>query len=386
MNSIATLYILSLLLGFCAPLYSSQAPWSFRVHERELLQEKEVQEPKHLMVVFVHGTIVPVFSWSSIWSTVRDFLFKSDDQQNLYRRYMGHLRKKSFYRLQPIGQLGLHEVNQKKGGSVSQRVGYLYEKLSLLLSPEIEGTTLYTFGWHGDLSAKNRRQWGHRLARSLQVAIARKRTEIGDDAKIEVHVVGHSHGGNVILNMVTCPGVEDGGLSIDKLVLLGCPVQSETAQYVFSPLFKKVYNFYSRGDMIQILDMVTTDDPYSRRMFPFTREAKAAKKIIQIELTVNKSEPRHVELWLWGCRYNPIYRKRFPIYPYPLVCFVPALLSLIDEYADKAHHIGVDIANEHNDYSFIVSDLGKTTHLLAHNFTFQARDIHHYAWMAFFES
>lgn len=391
-SSISTLSILSLVVTFftfVSPVKGKQLSHShsLALHEQQLLQKTVREKDSHLLVVFVHGTIIPVFSLSSVWATLQDFFVKSDREGDLYRRYTCHLRDKSFYKLQPIGPLGMHKVAPAKKGSVSERVCFLYQELSKLIYPEMQSCSSYTFGWSGNLSSASRKSAAHQLARSLRAVIAAKRAEIGSEEGLEVHVIGHSHGGNVLLNMASLPGSEESGLSIDKLILLGCPVQSETASYAYSSLFKKVYNFYSRGDILQVIDIVTTKDPISRRLFPFTHEQRAKKQVMQVELSAGKWEPRHVELWLWGGRNNPVYRKRFPLFPFPVVCFMPLLTTLLDEYAADSHHVGLSINSGSSHFSFALTsqekDFVQKASLQACNFIVSVSDLPAYAWMTF---
>jgi len=54
----------------------------------------------------------------------------------------------------------------------------------------------------------------------------------------KVTLISHSHGGNVALNLAAIAEKES-PLSIERLILLACPVQQETAALVDAPMFKK---------------------------------------------------------------------------------------------------------------------------------------------------
>ena len=71
----------------------------------------------------------------------------------------------------------------------------------------------------------------------------------------KVRVIGYSHGGNVCLYTAkVAQKAQENGLSIDELILIGMPVQSETDHLINDPMFKKIFHIYSRGDRIQKLD------------------------------------------------------------------------------------------------------------------------------------
>ncbi len=72
--------------------------------------------------------------------------------------------------------------------------------------------------------------------------------------KPKLRIITHSHGGNVALNLcrIESPGYP---LVVDELIFLAIPVQYETKSLVHKDCFKKIYVFYSGGDLIQIIDM-----------------------------------------------------------------------------------------------------------------------------------
>ena len=52
-----------------------------------------------------------------------------------------------------------------------------------------------------------------------------------------------------------------------NLALLGTPIQVETDYLINSPIFKKIYNFYSRADQVQMLDFFSFKRFFSRKKF-----------------------------------------------------------------------------------------------------------------------
>ncbi len=109
----------------------------------------------------------------------------------------------------------------------------------------------YTFGWSGQLSFVERKKAAYDLYEAI--------TTIINDYNLlynqipYIRIIGHSHAGNVILNlayiMEQLPPI-----TIDEIILLATPVQEETESYLAHDCFKKVYAFYSQKDIIQVLD------------------------------------------------------------------------------------------------------------------------------------
>ena len=110
----------------------------------------------------------------------------------------------------------------------------------------------YLFGWNGKLRFDERKKTALELYN--HILYLKKEYE-----KLRLtplfKIITHSHGGNVALNLA--PIVEehpDQDLQIDELILLACPVQTETSAYVNESLFKKVFSIHSHHDLLQVLD------------------------------------------------------------------------------------------------------------------------------------
>lgn len=109
----------------------------------------------------------------------------------------------------------------------------------------------YSFGWSGDLDPQARKQAAQELYDQLKQLMLSYVVRYA--AVPQVTLITHSHGGNVALNLAGIIN-EETPLPIDRLILLACPVQQETAPFADAPLFKKVYAIHSHNDQIQILD------------------------------------------------------------------------------------------------------------------------------------
>ena len=135
----------------------------------------------------------------------------------------------------------------------------------------------YIFGWSGKLSFTEREKEARNLYHALQnISIKYKNTY---NTQPIIRIIAHSHGGNVALNLAKIHKQENAfALYVDELILLGCPVQKETAYYTADPIFKKIYSLYSHSDIIQIIDpqgLYSRGRPFfSKRRFPFHEKMK----------------------------------------------------------------------------------------------------------------
>lgn len=145
----------------------------------------------------------------------------------------------------------------------------------------------YLFGWSGALSHQERLHHAKILYAQLNELIAGYRALHGVTPRIRL--VTHSHGGNVALNLALVKKPHLALKKIDQLVLLACPVQDRTAHLPYDSLFKKVYNFYSTKDLIQILDpqRVHTNQEKTQTFFSRRRFAKNGYDIAQIQVRIN---------------------------------------------------------------------------------------------------
>lgn len=103
----------------------------------------------------------------------------------------------------------------------------------------------YLFGWSGMLSHEARVQAAYDLHKGL-IEIHEKYQSY------ELTLISHSHGGNVALNLAGLDCKKP--YHIDRLILIACPVQEVTKNFVYDPLFKEIYAPYSKWDSFQILD------------------------------------------------------------------------------------------------------------------------------------
>lgn len=110
----------------------------------------------------------------------------------------------------------------------------------------------YVYGWSGDLDPLERVRAALTLYDQLQKLIQDYKNQYHTEPHITI--ITHSHGGNVALNLVLGHQSHSHKITINRLILLACPVQQETEDYCNHELFKQAYSLYSYADLIQCLD------------------------------------------------------------------------------------------------------------------------------------
>lgn len=343
------------------------------------------KEPKEIWItIFVHG-IMSIKPHLSLGNIVR---FVCDEvHDTVYSRTVEYMRKDPFFeRNQAMLGFGLQRIDADKieKGYAPGAFAHLYDQMLNWYSPADKiPNQYYTFGWAGLLSPSRRYADAIDLYKSLYEKVASLKKQ-GYSPKIRI--IGYSHGANVCLNLACVQLLEDvpKDLSLDELILIGMPVQNETDYFVSSPMFKKVYHIYSRGDRIQKLDFFSTKRFFSRRVFKERKGFKLPSNLVQIQIRVTRavrtrknqakgprilnlhdkatlwgkssqqrdSSPGHIELWFFG--WTPAnYRENYIFYPLPLAVFTPVIIDAIDKIKDRAQEprekkpILVDIRPEH---------------------------------------
>lgn len=112
---------------------------------------------------------------------------------------------------------------------------------------QFQASNFYLFNWSGRLCFEEREVAAKQLHYDLESLIQDHKKR---DINPYIRVMGHSHGGNVALNLAH----HEHTFQIDELILLACPVQEKTKSLIKDPLFKSIYVLYSALDIIQILD------------------------------------------------------------------------------------------------------------------------------------
>ncbi len=149
----------------------------------------------------------------------------------------------------------------------------------------------YLFGWNGKLSFQEREI----AARKLYLDLKKLREEYKKKYGIEpiIRMVGHSHGGNIILLLAQVKDPEDTDFFVSQIILMGTPVQKQTKNYACADCFGKVYSLYSILDVLQVIDPQGLQQKetalFSERFFP------AHEKIEQVAIKINNRSIMHIE-------------------------------------------------------------------------------------------
>jgi len=174
------------------------------------------------------------------------------------------VRKQYFY--QSIGPIQeLHKIKTFHDSFHIREIGNTLNQRDPINFP-LE--TLYAFGWSGNLNAYERLQAAKNLYNQLQELIKQYIEEWG--VYPVIRIITHSHGGNVALYLAFVDQAKQEHLVIDTLLMLACPVQTNTMHFADNSVFKNVYSLYSSLDLIQVIAPQRFNEklPFSSREFP----------------------------------------------------------------------------------------------------------------------
>jgi hypothetical protein len=159
-----------------------------------------------------------------------------------------HLFPKWFLKMFMYCKRGMHEISTVPTSKVQYRMA---TQLSESDPYEFPFNSFYAFVWSGDLCFIGRKKAAMELYENLRTILRDYRKKHKKHPKLRI--ITMSHGGNVALNMANIENAQN-LVHVNELILLCCPVQHETRDYVSSPMFEKVYSLYSSADYIQQLD------------------------------------------------------------------------------------------------------------------------------------
>lgn len=154
--------------------------------------------------------------------------------------------------------------------------------------------TFYLYGWNGALSRSEREKAAHQLYYELKEVREAYVNKHGKEPYIQI--LSHSHGGNVALLLEKVKDPSDINFSIDRVILLACPVQKNTKNMAHSSVFKKIYSLYSVIDFLQIAD----PQGLKNRCMPFfsQRHFDHCENITQVHMKINGRSFRHLDFIL----------------------------------------------------------------------------------------
>lgn len=176
--------------------------------------------------------------------------------------------------------------------------------------------TFYLYGWNGNLSRIEREKAAHQLYQQLKIIRQDYYKKYG--VKPYIQILSHSHGGNVALLLAKVKDPADVDFSIDRLVLLACPVQLGTKELITDDIFKKVYSLYSTLDLLQVADpqgLKNKSAPlFSQRLFD----------------PCNKLTQTHMKIYGRSFRHLDFIMRRF-------LCNIARVLQAIDQIDQKGN-------------------------------------------------
>ena len=207
---------------------------------------------------------------------------------------------------------GINPVNLIRTRSVLSTIAYT---LNGARPEEFPLDSCYFYSWPGRLTFSSR--W---IAAQKLYPILKNHTG-------PLTLITHSHGANVALYLARCAQLDNNpDFSIDTLIMLAPPVQEATKQYAYSPVFKKIYNFYSTADFMQVADMQGTYPESQKEAPPGTsipffseRTFPPAHHIRQVRMLIDGQSISHLHFLL----------TRF-------IKHLPALMILADQAGDYA--------------------------------------------------
>lgn len=298
--------------------------------------------------IFVHGIIslTPVLSFKTMNHV------KQDDLDNtVYIEYVKNARSNSFFcKNEPKQAVGLQKIEKDEidRNSSCSTIAKLFD-----LQFQDSNNYYYTFGWSGLMSNKKRYQDAKNFYNQYSKEIQSFRDK---GIYPKTRLICFSHGGSIGLEIGEVIKKENLPLlfNIDELILLGTPILDETRRFVNEPVFKKIYNFYSGSDRVQILDFSQENKHFSRRKFKAVKDFQPNNNLLQIKLEIfrpvkpkngeiakdvqwnlcpprhsvgiRKASPGHCEWWF--LKYtNNFYRDTFPFEPLPVVAFIPTIIN-----------------------------------------------------------
>lgn len=187
----------------------------------------------------------------------------------------------------------------------------LAQQLCSTRADEFDMAHFYLFGWSGKLNPLARKEASQELFQSLRLLAERYRQQ---GTKPQFRIITHSHGGNVALHMHESTKEHAHDLVIDELIVLACPVQTETAAHAHPASFKKIYSIHSHSDLLQVLDpqgvhafLGTLKEhgleftmSHLNELGPLfsSRHFEAAEHIIQLNVRYPRRELFHIEFLL----------------------------------------------------------------------------------------
>ena len=352
-----------------------------------------IEEPKPgqdvWITVFVHG-IMSIKPHLTAHNFIR---FMRDDIGNtIYEKTVEIMCQDSFFYQNQIMQgYGLRAIaiDNESLDKSTNTMTRIYDDITKSIEGDHIKNYYFSFGWSALLSPTVRYLDAKKLFEALEQKVLEFKKK-GIEPK--VRVIGYSHGGNVSLNLAAIR--QDfyplSPLSVDELILVGIPIQTENDYLVGDQLFKKVFNFYSAADRIQPIDFFAFNRFFSQKTFKSRRQFKLPSNLFQVNLKIMKTtgaeslsssrferrkelaanfddpaiisgqshllrdiSPGHIELWFFG--WTPQhFRSHFPLSPLPAFVFIPLIIHYLNNDENQLDYRKTIIADLRPDQEAMV--------------------------------
>lgn len=291
------------------------------------------------MTIFVHGSVGSTF-WlldpKNVWN---DTLKPNSPYIRTVQTFRDDPR---IARNQILGDCGFHQWSpqgispERDEHQASTILIPAFDTVAKFIGGHAEQRVYYTFGHLGLLSQTYRAQAAAELYHALVAEYNRLKESYKE---VIIDAVSHSHGGNIVLMLARCEATHNKGLRINDCIMLGTPIQTETAACAYASFFKRVINIYSDGDSIQGIDKMSTSSRVSYKTFDnkhLTIARLPQGNVYDVRVRVNKYTKKvgHANLWLMGMK-QPVCRRLDPL---PAFILVPCLIDLLNNRPDE-HHI-----------------------------------------------
>jgi hypothetical protein len=274
-------------------------------------------------------------------------------QHSLYAETTRLVRRDRFFgQTQAMQGLGLEKAYPQTEPNMSG--AYLFSQtfdtLSKIVNTQNVPRIHYTFGWSGLLTLRARRQAAKKLYEQLTIQVKKIRAQ---GMEPYIRIIGYSHGGNVALHLAEeARNLHQTPFTVHELILLSTPIQRETKHYANHPMFKHIFNYYSKSDHIQTLDFMSSfHHSFSHRIFISDKTFKRPEKITDIQIRFIRKKiqipqkdgrtkvlyrtdyihPNHAEMYFFGWAAL-WYRKHFPIRPLPVASLIPITQRKLKDY------------------------------------------------------
>jgi hypothetical protein len=294
--------------------------------------------PVARVTVFIHGSVFSGFSMFNLSRVLNDDLTPTCR----YVRCVTAVRSNPILlQEQCMLDCGLHEISadllaqiQKSSlaDEYKRKAAYAltaaYDMVAALEPGVPTYRYYYAFGHLGLLSHTYRLKAAHELYDQFMPLL---HTLCQRHERVEVYYVVHSHAGNIILNLAACEQEKKKGLFIDVLCMYGTPIQQETIMHAADPIFGKIINCWSMGDIVQGVDSLSTKTrrSYQKLLDNKLHQTNAMPSVIDMRLIVNKNLKHidHANMWLIG-RSRPLDKR---VEPLPLMVLTPLILASIKQ-------------------------------------------------------